>query len=82
MVELVCVVERYALHRRQGELSQVHSTILCIGDAYAIHIDTHMLRTERTHVDSFQTAESTIVLNLHPSEILQRISHRCVAQCL
>ena len=34
-----------------------------------------MLRPERPHVDGLQSAQSTIVLNLHAREILQGIGH-------
>ena len=55
-LRLVGIEERNRFQGRERILSQIHRTVLCIGDAYSIQINAHMLRSERPHVHGFLSA--------------------------
>ena len=74
-LRLVGIEERNRFQGRERILSQIHRTVLCIGDAYPIQINAHMLRSERPHVHGFLSTQSAIVLDLHARHIFQRICH-------
>ena len=74
-LRLVGIEERNRFQGRERILSQIHRTVLGIGDAHSIQINAHMLRSERPHVHSLLSTQSAIVLDLHARHIFQRISH-------
>ena len=70
---LVGVEERHRLQSGQRVFAEVHSAVLRVGDAHAVEVNAHVLRSKRPDVDRLLPAEAAIVLDLHAGEILQRV---------
>ncbi len=75
-LELIGIEQRYRLKCRQRVFAEVDSTILRIGQPHTVDIDSHMLRTERTHIDCLHASETAEVFNLHTGKILECVGNR------
>lgn len=49
---------------------------MSVGETHPVNIHAHMLRTERSHIDGFQTSKTSVILDLHAGEIFQGVGDR------
>ena len=78
---LLSVVERDGFHVVEREASQVHRAVLGVADLYAVEKDAYVLASHAADVDSLQSADSPVVLDLYAREVAECVGHAVAAQC-
>jgi len=68
------VVERELLDVVHGELAEVHGAVLGVADFDAVVEDSEVVGAHGAHIDRFESADTSVVLNLHTGEVTHRVS--------
>ena len=69
------LIDAHFLDVVQRELAKVNHPVLCISKFYAVVIDAHVLRTQRTQIHRLQASDSAIILQLYAAHEAQGIGH-------
>ena len=68
-LRLLSVVQRYLLNIVKRETTEVHKSVLCIAQLYAIVENAHVVGAHTSNVDGLQSSHTAIILYLHTAEI-------------